>query len=46
MRLKASASFADAGEVHETAKKLLTGVGDRKELIDKVYLFYISFEIC
>ncbi|KAH8702373.1 putative exocyst complex component Sec8 [Talaromyces proteolyticus] len=35
MRLKASASFADVGEVHETVKKLLNGHGDKKQLIDR-----------
>jgi len=36
MRLKTPALFADAGEIHETVKKLLVGNGDRKALIDKV----------
>lgn len=35
-RLKTPALFADAGEIHETVKKLLVGNGDRKALIDKV----------
>lgn len=35
-RLKTPALFADAGEIHETVKKLLVGNGDRKLLIDKV----------
>ena len=35
-RLKTPALFADAGEIHETVKKLLNGNGDRKALIDKV----------
>ena len=35
-RLKTPALFADAGEIHETVKKLLAGNGDRKALIDKV----------
>lgn len=35
-RLKTPALYADAGEIHETAKKLLLGTGDRKSLIDKV----------
>lgn len=35
-RLKTPALFADAGEIHETVKKLLAGTGDRKALIDKV----------
>ncbi|KAE8553102.1 hypothetical protein EYB25_004481 [Talaromyces marneffei] len=34
-RLKKPALFADAGEIHETVKKLLVGNGDRKALIDK-----------
>lgn len=37
-RLKKPALFADAGEIHETVKKLLVGNGDRKALIDKVGL--------
>lgn len=41
MRLKASASFADAGDIHETVKKLLAGTGDRKQLIEKVRIFWM-----
>jgi exocyst complex component 4 len=37
-RLKTPASFADAGEIHETVRKLLLGNGDKKALIDKVCL--------
>jgi hypothetical protein len=46
MRLKASASFADAGDIHETVKKLLTGAGDKKQLIDKVCNILYLTEIC
>lgn len=35
-RLKTPALFADAGEIHETVKKILLGNEDRKALIDKV----------
>ena len=35
-RLKTPALFADAGEIHETVRKLLLGNGDKKPLIDKV----------
>lgn len=37
VRLKAAASFADSGDVHETVKELWEGAGDKKKkLIDTV----------
>lgn len=44
VQLKAAASFADSGDIHDTVNELWKGAGDKKQtLIDTVSIRHLIF---